>query len=64
MFNTQHREYADPIVQWKGEQEKASLHLGIVQRENSLVRLGKNCHDKGEACKVRDERVQGYRQWS
>ena len=34
MFSNQHGEYADPIVWWEGEQEKASLQLGVVQRGN------------------------------
>ena len=41
MFNTQHGEYAGPIVEWEEEQEKASLQLGVAQRGNPLGKTGK-----------------------
>ena len=31
------------------------MQLGVVQRGNPLVRLGRDCHGKGGAFKVRDE---------
>ena len=48
MFNTQHGEYADPIVQREGEQEKASLQLGVIQRGNPLDKTGKELSWQGE----------------
>ena len=48
MFHTQYGEYADPIVQWEGKQEKASLQLDVVQRGNPLGKNGKGLSWQGE----------------
>ena len=57
MFNTQHREYASPIVR-EGGTEESKLAVRCRSERKSSGKTGKEpVMARGGACKVRDERV-------